>query len=135
VRERHVAGDRLSAFLDDEMADREVIVATRHLAGCGACRAELEALRLPRAALRGLPELQAPVLTGSVVAHVRGARRRARRARLMLSVAVVPVAVVLAAYVLGADLGDVAPTTDLFLVEHVARTAGGVVPMPFGGGR
>lgn len=132
--ERHVAGDRLSAFLDDEMADAEAIAITRHLAGCGACRGELEALRIPRAALRGLPDLHAPILTGSVVAHARRAQRMARRVRLGLTVTIVPLAVALAAYVLGAEFGGVAPTTDVFLVEHVARTAGGLVPVPFGAG-
>ncbi len=60
-------GDRLSAFLDDELGDRDAMVVTRHLARCDGCTDELEQLRSLRAALRGLPGVQTPLSSAEAV--------------------------------------------------------------------
>jgi anti-sigma factor RsiW len=125
MAERHVPGTQLSAFLDDELDDARATALARHVAGCERCLRELESLRITRAALRGLPRLQAPVLTVGV-----GQRRRpSRRARLVAVVCAVPVLLAGVAYVAGDERpGEVVPPVDRFLVEHVARAGGGPVP-------
>ena len=135
MAERHVSGDRLSAFLDDELADDDALDATRHLGGCDRCLAELEQLRATRDALRALPSLQAPVLTAGVQARSRQLARVVRRVKMAVVVGIVPVLLGAGAYALGGEFGEVEPTTDLFLVEHLGRTGGGLVPTAVGGER
>lgn len=133
MTERHVAGERLSAFLDDELSEPVALQVTRHLARCGACLADLEELRATRDALRRLPALQAPVLTAEVRPD-RSTMRRVKRTALLTGAATI-VAVLLGGgvYVLGGQGGEVEPPVDMFLVDHVARTGGGPVPSPVGG--
>lgn len=132
--ERHVVGPRLSAFLDDELPDRDALQVARHLDVCSPCLQELDALRATRDALRSLPRLQAPVLTAGV--DRRSTRPRpVRLARGVAAVLAVPLLVLGAAYALGGDDGGVEPPTDLFLVEHLSRTGGGPVPTPIGAER
>lgn len=135
MAERHVSGDRLSAFLDDELADDDAFEATRHLASCDRCLTELGHLRSTRDALRALPSLQAPVLTAGVQARSRQLARVVRRVKVALVVGIVPVLFGAGVYVLGGEFGDVEPTTDLFLVEHLGRTGGGLMPTAVGGER
>jgi anti-sigma factor RsiW len=131
VADRHVTGSRLSAFLDDELPDDQALALTRHVTACEHCYAELEGLRSAREALRRLPRLQAPVLTSGIAARRVWRQRLVRRARLAAAAAVVPAAVLGVVYLAGAESpGDVVPPTDRFLVEHVARTGGGVVSTP-----
>lgn len=134
MADRHVSGDHLSAFLDDELGDEAAMSATRHLADCERCLGELTALRATRDALRRLPSLQAPVLTAGVQVRSQQLARMARRVRLVVLVCAIPVLLGGAIYVLGRDAGDVEPTTELFLVEHLGRTGGGPVPAVVGGG-
>lgn len=132
--ERHVPGQRLSAFLDDEMGDDDALDVARHLDGCARCWHELEALRATRDALRNLPELQAPVLTAKV--DRRSTRSRTRRiARVAVAGLVTPVLLLGGVYALGHERGSVDPPTDLFLVEHLSRTGSGPVPVPVDGQR
>jgi anti-sigma factor RsiW len=49
-------GDQLSALVDGELSGTELDRASAHLAGCGACRAELNSLRRLKHELRGLAE-------------------------------------------------------------------------------
>jgi anti-sigma factor RsiW len=131
VPDRHVTGPRLSAFLDDELDDDQALTLTRHVTGCERCRVELEGLRSAREALRRLPRLQAPVLTAGVARRDRWRHRSVRRLRLAAAVAVLPAAVLGVVYLVGADdPGEVVPPTDVFLVEHLARTGGGPVSTP-----
>lgn len=130
VSGRHISGPRLSAFLDDELRETDAMQVTRHLDGCSACLHELELLRTTRDALRGLPRLQAPVLTAKA-----GRRSISRPLRLVLAIVTVPVLTFGAVYALGEDRGGVEPPNDLFLVEHLSRTGGGPVPTPVGGER
>jgi anti-sigma factor RsiW len=134
VAERHVAGTRLSAFLDDELSDDDAIVAARHLAACTRCLAELEGLRATRDALRALPQLQAPVLTAGIERRSQRMQRTLARLRLVAVACAVPVVVVAVLYVAGEDPGDVEPQSELFLVEYLGRTGGGPVPVPVGSG-
>jgi anti-sigma factor RsiW len=128
VADRHVAGARLSAFLDDELPEDESLRAARHIAGCERCLGELEGLRSMRAALRQLPGLQAPVFTG-------GTTRRGTRLRALVLAAVLPLAAVLALALLGGATDGVQPTTDLFLVEHLGRGRSSVTPTALDAGR
>lgn len=134
----HVGGGRLSAFLDDELGDDDALALTAHVTGCPTCRAELEALRATRTAvrslppLRGLPGVQAPVLT----AEVRGlqqVRSWSRRVIAVSGLAAAALALGAAAYVAGGDGGEVVPPVERFLLDHLARTGDGPVPAPLGG--
>jgi anti-sigma factor RsiW len=53
-------GDLLSAWLDGELAPKEAAVVAAHLDGCPACAAERDEVDAARAAVRGLPALDAP---------------------------------------------------------------------------
>lgn len=53
---QHITLETLARLMDEAPSAAE----TAHLAGCGGCRAELEALRAEREALRELPDLPAP---------------------------------------------------------------------------
>lgn len=133
MAERHLAGERLSSFLDDELDDDTAIAAARHLDRCERCLGELESLRATRDALRHLPHLQAPVLTAGLERRSLRWHAALRRARLAVLALVFPVVLLAVAYVAGGDLGEVEPPTDVFLVEHLGRTGGGPVPSPVGG--
>lgn len=135
MADRHVAGARLSAFLDDELPEEEAMTAARHLAACERCLGELDQLRATRDALRRLPSLQAPVLFRAEPS--RSTRSRSWVRRLVVAAASVsaPALVGLAIYIAGGDAGSVEPSTELFLVEYVGRTGGGPVPAPVGGQR
>jgi anti-sigma factor RsiW len=134
-RQRHVHGDRISAFLDDELEDELALRVTRHLASCDECLDELEQLRATRDALRRLPGIEAPrpMLTPAAVGSHRMLLHRLSRRLQLASVGLALVAgIVGVAYLAGEDGGDVVPPVDLFLVDHVARTGGGPVPAPLG---
>ncbi len=132
MAERHVSGDRISAFLDDELPEERALTVTRHLADCDACLTELEELRATRDALRALPSMSLRPIQPGLDRREHRRRGVGTRVRLTVAAAVLPLALVTAAYVAGGADGDVAPSTELFLVEHVARTGGGPVPAPIG---
>ncbi len=134
MADRHVAGHRLSAFLDDELDDQDALAAARHLAGCTRCFAELEALRTTREAVRRLPSLQAPVLVTSG-ALAGGHPRRGRRVRPLAVVAMLPlVAALVLTLVNGLD-GRVERSPDMFLVEQPARDGAPNAPSAIDDGR
>lgn len=128
---RHVAGDQLSAFLDDELDDDAALRLTRHVTACSACRVEMEDLRHTRSWLRRLPALQAPVLTAErrSLPRVRTWSRRLLVVAALLTFVMVTLVV---AYVVGGQ-GEVVPPVERFLLDHMARTGDGPVPAPFGG--
>jgi anti-sigma factor RsiW len=128
----HVGGQRLSAFLDDELDDATALELTRHVSRCGPCRDELEALRTTRSALRGLPTVQAPVLTREVRPFP-VVRSWSRRVLATSCLAAAALALGAAAYVAGGDGGEVVPPVERFLLDHLARTGEGPVPAPLGG--
>jgi anti-sigma factor RsiW len=130
--EAHVGGQRLSAFLDDELDDDAALELTLHVAACGRCRGELEALRVTRTALRGLTPVQAPVLTSEARPYPR-VRGWSRRVLATSCLAAAALALGAAAYVAGGDGGEVVPPVERFLLDHLARTGEGPVPAPLGG--
>jgi anti-sigma factor RsiW len=134
VNDRHVSGARLSAFLDDELGESAALSVTHHVVDCPVCREELEGLRAARTALRRLPALHAPVLLAEAARPDPGwFASTTGRVRVTAALATLPVLVLTVAYVVGGAVGsDVVPSTDLFLVEHVARTGGGAIPSPLG---
>ncbi len=131
-------GDRLSAFLDDELDERDALEVTRHLQRCGDCRGELEELRSTRRALRSLPPV-APSLawmveTAVLVPSDAGPRSFGLAVGALAAVA----AVLLGAFVLGGEPGSVRPPVDQMVVDHVRSVDGGPVVTPVqldGGGR
>lgn len=124
-------GDRLSAFLDDELDDTAALDVTRHLQHCEACRDELEELRSTRAALRSLPPV-APRLSWMVETAVlvpTGAQPRSSATAALALVAAAGL-VLSGAYLLGSDDGTVSPLVDELVVDHVQAVEGGPVVTP-----
>lgn len=124
-------GDRLSAFLDDELDDAAALDVTRHLQRCEDCRDELEQLRSTRAALRSLPPV-APSLSWMVETAVLVPGDTApRSSALAATVAIAAlVAVMAGAFALGGDDGTVQPPVDQMVVDHVRSVEGGPVVTP-----
>lgn len=131
-------GDRLSAFLDDELDDRAALDVTRHLQRCDECRDELEELHSTRRALRSLPAV-APSLawmveTAVLVPSDAGPRSFAVAAGVLTGL----VALLLGAFALGGEPGSVQPPVDQMVVDHIRSVDGGPVVTPVqldGGGR
>jgi anti-sigma factor RsiW len=132
MRDGRHPDDRLSAFLDDELDEGDAIEVARHVAGCGSCQDELDALRVTRDALRQLPTVPPPSSLLSQVPTAAGARdRRGRRVAVAAVCVSVGVSGLLgAAFVVGGEQGDVMPPVDVFVVDHVVRTGGGPVLTP-----
>jgi len=61
--------DRLSAYLDGELAAAEERAVEKHLAACGGCRAELEGLRTVVERLHGLQRATPPPVLAEAVAR------------------------------------------------------------------
>jgi hypothetical protein len=56
----HLATKRLSAYLDDELPDREQRVVEAHVAQCTVCRGRLHGLRLVVSELQRVPTVETP---------------------------------------------------------------------------
>jgi anti-sigma factor RsiW len=71
-------GPMLSGYLDNELSPAEASAVAHHCESCAACRAEYDALRAARAAMRDhLPVLAAPdLLRSRVAAALRSAQTR-----------------------------------------------------------
>jgi anti-sigma factor RsiW len=132
VIDRHVSGDLISAFLDDELDEPRAMDVTRHLADCDACLAELADLRRTRDALRRWAATPAPVVPLGGIQRPGLVRKVSRGLQLASAGLVATVALVALAYVLGEDRGEVVPPADLFLIDHLARTGDGPLPAPYG---
>lgn len=125
-------GDRLSAFLDDELGERDALAVTRHLEHCDECRDELEQLRHTRAALRALPPAT-PSLSWMVETAVLGPGEQPSSTAPAVALGLVVAATVVlgAAFVLGGgDGGSVQPPVDALVVDHVRSVEGGPVVTP-----
>jgi anti-sigma factor RsiW len=92
-------GDLLSAWLDGETTPEEAVAVETHLAGCAACRSEVDDLHLARSAVRSLPWLELP---DDVVGRVVPLSRR-RRVVFTAAAAAVVAGILGIASVLGAD--------------------------------
>lgn len=84
--------ERVTGFVDGELAGEQAAELAAHLEVCAVCRAQAEAERALRARLRTLP---APVLPAGLEARVRQSARRPSLAKRTLRYAL-PVAAVLA---------------------------------------
>jgi len=63
---------QLSAYIDGELAERDAGALETHLQACESCGRELAELRLASAALRELPDIEAPRSFALTPAHVAG---------------------------------------------------------------
>ena len=78
-REHRYVSDRLSAYVDGELAVAERGRVETHLAGCEDCRADLRALRWTKRLLQQVPQVKIPrsfVIREADVTARRPARRR-----------------------------------------------------------
>lgn len=132
MADRHVNGDRISAFLDDELDEARAMAVTRHLADCPTCLAELEGLRRTRDALRRWAATPAPVVPVGAIARPGMVRKLSRGLRLASAGLLATIAMTGLAYLVGEDSGEVVPPADLFLIDHLARTGDGPMPAPYG---
>lgn len=125
-------GDRLSAFLDDELAEDQALEVARHVARCEKCQDELEAIRAARHALRGLPNLRPPdLLFEQAVASAGALDRRSRALRIGVAAVAGTAIVGMAAFMAGQDdAGTVVPPVDIYVVDHVVQFGGGPVLTP-----
>jgi anti-sigma factor RsiW len=111
------SGELLSAYLDGELTPQERADVDGHVAGCAACRNELDDLAAARRAVRGLPMLDVPAAVVLPVAPARRPRRRVVAwAASLAAVAVVALGVLTAG-------GGAAPAFDLDTLaeQHTAR--------------
>jgi anti-sigma factor RsiW len=74
------AKKNLTALLDGELDEKSRARIEEHLAGCGACRSEREALERVRHALESvkMPEIESSVSADSILDRARAARRPSR---------------------------------------------------------
>ena len=59
-KEKHIAAERLSAYLDGQVTAQERIQVQQHLGACAACAHELDTLRYTIDLLRATPRLSVP---------------------------------------------------------------------------
>lgn len=83
-------GDRLSAYLDGELATTETEAVTIHVSACSECRDELQELDAARTAVRALPRLEVTVDLNEQPDV--GYRRSLRRTVLLVAAAAVAAA-------------------------------------------
>lgn len=89
-------GDRLSAYLDGELAPVDLAYVSSHLETCQDCRLELRDLDGARTAVRALPRLEMPAhAVGDAIGDT--APTRTRRLRVAVAVAAVAATVVVLA--------------------------------------
>ena len=104
-REHRYVDARLSAYVDDEVSDREQRRIEAHLAACETCRAELRVLRWTVGLLRQAPPVKAPRLFAVREADLAQERQPARaRAPLQLTQWATAVVALLFVLVVGVDL-------------------------------
>ena len=108
-------GDRLSAFLDGELAEADLASVGRHLAACADCRGELRELDSARTAVRALPRLE-PALAGAPKADS-SSRRWPRVAVVAVAAAAVAVLFV------GGGAAPPPVDRDTLANRHGARTS------------
>lgn len=129
-RQQH-EDERLSAFLDDELPEREALEVTRHLAACDRCMAELEDVRAARSALRRLPNVDPPAalfLDAELFAAADAAVRWPLGMRVLVAALAGSAVLGGAAFAAGGSPdGTVVPPVELFVVDHVVRVGGGPV--------
>lgn len=123
-------GDRLSGLLDGELAPAEDAAARAHLAGCSACRTELEAVARARSWLRDLPQVEPPF--GFYERMLREPRTPSLGVRRRVGIGLVALAATAAAGLAVVGIGSprdtpVTPRVDQLVEAH---TAAGVTSDP-----
>jgi anti-sigma factor RsiW len=139
-------GDELSALIDGELGGAELDRANAHLAACGACRVEANALRRLKHELHALAELHdCDEMTGRLLAmigqagsadpasarHRRPIRRRRGRYVLWGAVSLVVVGIGTAAFGMGGSSPAgpaITPQLEVFDLQHAITS--GIVPYP-----
>lgn len=128
----HLSHETLSELLDGG----PVAGADEHLARCPVCQGELETLRVLRAELRELPELEPPVeLWSAIEARLPIASSSARRSRLRWpGLVALQVAAMAAVFVIGVGLGRVLrpgePATEATLPQQLVVSEPGPSTLP-----
>lgn len=118
------AGDLLSALLDGQLTAAEATSVREHVAGCGECAGELDAVRDARRMLRTLAAVEPPdafiaeLLVGGDVVPL--ARRRSRRLPVVAAAAGVLVIAGLATVVLSSSDDTVDPEVASAVEKHSA---------------
>lgn len=102
-KEKHIAPELLSAYLDGQVTPQECARVEQHLRACAACAHELEMLRYTTRLLRAVPRVSLPRAFTLSEADVRqtAARYRARRFSLYLQGATALVAAMLLVVMVG----------------------------------
>ena len=102
-KEKHIAPQLLSAYLDGQVTPQECARVEQHLRACEACTRELETLRYTTRLLCAAPRVSVPHAFTLSEADVNrtAARRRARRPSLYLQGATALVAALLLVVVVG----------------------------------
>lgn len=104
-REHRYVEARLSAYVDNEVSDRERRRVESHLASCEACRADLRALRWTVGLLRQTPPVKAPRLFVVREADLaKGRQRTPARVPLRVTQWATAVVALLFVLVVGVDL-------------------------------
>lgn len=101
-REKHIAVEHLSAYLDGQVTAQERRQVEQHLATCAACARELETLRYTTRLLRAMPPVSVPrafTLAEAEVGHAAARRRMTRLARTLQGAAALVAALLLAVLV------------------------------------
>jgi anti-sigma factor RsiW len=70
----HLATKRLSAYIDDELHDRELRLVESHISECSACRDRLHGLRLVVGELQRVPAAETPPTLAASIATEAGMR-------------------------------------------------------------
>ena len=115
-------GDRLSAYLDGELATAEMQAVSLHLGSCPECRDELQTLDRARIAIRALPGIEPPELL-ELRRDVEEARRRIRVSRMAVWAGGVAAAMILLVSLAAAQPNEPAVNLAELGDRHVARAS------------
>jgi anti-sigma factor RsiW len=122
-------GDRVSAWLDDELDADERALADEHLVGCVQCRAVLNAEENVRTWVRSLPMIDAADGFYDSVLRAGPRDRRADRRRVRFGVANLVASAAVWVLVLGVGQlsarSTVEPTVGSFVTAHQSSVVGG----------
>ena len=112
-------GDRLSAYIDDELDASSRSAAEKHLSDCGLCRDEMEGVTRVRVRTQALPIQEAPPGTFELPAEV-----VALPARRRVLVAAAAVATLVVGIGFGVNGNQAVPLQlDPLVEQHVARAS------------
>lgn len=114
-------GDRLSAYLDGELATMEHRRVTRHVVDCADCRIELQELDRARIAVRSLPGVET-TMTGEIPVIAAGSKHNHRRRFVAGGIGAAAAAALMIGLVVGGGEEPAFSLDDLG-TRHVARAS------------